>query len=45
LHYPTDVLGGWSLAAAWVCGLASLREFLSRGAVRRPLLPELAEAP
>jgi undecaprenyl-diphosphatase len=37
LHVPTDVLGGWLLALAWVCGISLLFEFVQRNELRRSL--------
>lgn len=34
LHYPTDILGGWALAAVWVCTLGLLFHPLNRGMSR-----------
>jgi undecaprenyl-diphosphatase len=37
VHYPTDVLAGWSAGLAWalLCGLVA-RRLQQRGAVERP---------
>jgi membrane-associated phospholipid phosphatase len=36
LHYPSDIVGGWALSAAWVCMLGILFSHFDKTPKHRP---------
>ena len=42
VHYPSDVMGGWALAVAWLCGLLLIRTTVWTETTRRRKLVLLA---